>query len=344
MTRLPHIRPSALPKLDLQPCFVGAGGEASEAAKRGTAIDKVWRTVLDCKPIDWDEFGWLTNEDWDAIVWAVEEARAFCGDSHIETNEEKTQFTHPYFLNPFTADGVCTEKRIILDLKTGQLRSYRAQLAAYCLALMTETWTEKAAGVAIFCDQRESVHYEFTFKEANEYVTAIIDAVLARKPDEFTPGEYCGWCANADTCPARTQDAEGALALVATEEKSLAAMREHILSDPARMGEFWRQYKLFEKEIADPIGKAIKEQLDAGSTIPGWRIRYDSGREFFDAEAISAVANEITTEELITLLGAKCSGKTFREFCAVKGLAVPEQFARTGAQIAKLMPEKKKKG
>jgi len=184
-------------------------------------------------------------------------------------------------------------------------------------------------------------------------VEGIINRTVAREVNDYYPGEYCGWCKYADTCPARVQPAKDALSVVENvyriqlqgEGDTLSAMREAILSEPARLGAFWAQYKLFEKEIADPVGKALKAELDAGVEIPGWKIRYDAGREFFDAEALRHIAGLglIHTEELITLMGGKVSGRAFREFCAVKDLAVPEQLARSGAPIAKLMPEKPKK-
>lgn len=337
-----YIRPSALPKLEAQPCFVGASGEASEAAQRGTFLDAAWRHILGARGnVFWAND--TPNEDREAVEWAVAEAKKICGGEHIETDEEKTRFVHPLFANPFTADGICESRGIVIDLKTGQLRSYKAQLAAYCLALMDRTFSDAATGVALFCDQREAIHYAFSYAEAQEYVTSIIDAVVARKADDYTPGDYCGWCMFADTCPARTEPTEQAIELVSrTEEKSIAAMREAILATPESLGRFWTQWRLFEKEIAKPIGDAMRERLDGGAEIPGWRIQYDKPREFFDSEAIEEIAKSITTDELITLLGAKVSGKAFREFCAVKGLAVNEAAARSGAPIAKIMPEKKK--
>jgi CRISPR/Cas system-associated exonuclease Cas4 (RecB family) len=356
MTYRDHIRPSALPKLDAQPCFVGAGGEASAAAQRGTAMDKAWRALLSgnfgkAEDYVYGDNQTLTTEDWDSVVWAAEEAKRICGEGYIETSEGRTQFQHPLFANPFTADGVCFDRGIILDLKTGQLRSYKAQLAAYCLALMTETWTQRASGVAIFCDQRETVHYDFTYAEAKGLVEDIINRTVAREVNDYTPGDYCGWCKYADTCPARVQPAKDALAVVesldcitvTSEGDTLSNIREAILADPARLGAFWAQYKLFEKEIAKPVGEAMRERLDAGAEIPGWKIRYDAGREFFDWEALWKMSAACTPEELITLMGGKVSGRAFREFCAVRGLAVPEQLARSGAPIAKLMPEKPKK-
>jgi hypothetical protein len=125
---------------------------------------------------------------------------------------------------------------------------------------------------------------------------------------------------------------------------SLSELRENLLADPIRLGEFWKRYKLFEKEIAKPVGEAMRAKLDAGENIPGWRIQYEKGREYFDSEALAQMSTACTPEELITLMGGKVSGKTLREFCAVKGLTVNEAMARSGAPIAKLMPEKKKKG
>jgi CRISPR/Cas system-associated exonuclease Cas4 (RecB family) len=348
MTYRDHIRPSALPKLDAQPCFVGAPGEASEAAQRGTAMDKAWRALLSgnfgkAEDYVYGDGQTLTTEDWDSVVWAADEAKRICGDGQIETSEFRTAFVHPLFVNPFTADGVCFDKGIVLDLKTGQLRSYKAQLAAYCLALMTETWTQKASGIAIFCDQREVVHYDFTYAEAKGIVEDIINRTVERDPNDYTPGDYCGWCKYADTCPARVGPASGALEAIESDTRSLSELREAVLADPVRLGEFWAKYKLFEKEIAEPVGKALKAKLDAGEEIPGWRIRYDAGREFFDSEALSQMSTTCTPDELITLMGGKVSGRAFREFCAVKGLAVNEALARSGAPIAKLMPEKPKK-
>jgi CRISPR/Cas system-associated exonuclease Cas4 (RecB family) len=334
-----YIRPSALPKLEAQPCFVGSKGPASDAAARGTLIDTAWRKAI---AGDWRDLFALPQEDRDAAEWAVHAAQDICGTSTIITDECQTKFRHPYFQNEFTADALCPEKRIVIDLKTGQLRSYKAQLAAYCLALMTENWTTKATGIALFCDQREVIHYEFSYEDAKTYVTSIIDAAVNRAADDYTPGDYCGWCAFADTCPARTEPTDQALTLVtSTPEKSLASMREQLLADPVKLGEFWRQYKLFEKEIAKPISEAMRAKLDNDETVPGWRIRYDAGREYFDSEAIAEIAKACTSEELITLLGAKVSGKSFREFCAVKGIEINEAWARSGAPIAKLMPEKK---
>jgi hypothetical protein len=333
-----HIRPSALPKLEQQPCFVGKSGEASDAAQRGTKLDLAWRTQIATGIVD----DTLSPEDQAAVSWAVDKAHEVCGGAEIFTDEGRTTFVHSSFVNKFTADGVCHEKKIILDLKTGQLRSYKAQLAAYCLALMEDDWTSEAEGVAIFCDQREAIHYKFTLDEAHSYVDSIIDAVVNRPSDVFYPGEYCGWCANGDACPARVKDAEQALQVI-TSDVSLSEIRERILATPEALGEFWRQYKLFEKEIVKPVAEKLRERLDAGEQVPGWRIRYDAPREYFDSEAIEEIAYEITTPELITLLGAKVSGKAFREFCAVKGLPINEAQVRTGAPIAKIMPVKTKR-
>jgi hypothetical protein len=187
------------------------------------------------------------------------------------------------------------------------------------------------------------VHYEFTYAEAKAIVEDIINRVETRRPDDYTPGDYCGWCKYADTCPARVQPAKDALEAIESDTRSLSELREAVLADPVRLSEFWAKYKLFEREIAKPVGEAMREMLDAGAEIPGWKIRYDAGREFFDSEALSQMSTTCTPEEIITLMGGKVSGRAFREFCAVKGLAVPEALARSGAPIAKLMPEKPKK-
>ena len=55
------------------------------------------------------------------------------------------------------------------DLKTGQLRNYREQMAAYALGFMDATFRTEWTAHLLFCDQRQLVTHRFTYEEAKAH-------------------------------------------------------------------------------------------------------------------------------------------------------------------------------
>ena len=58
------------------------------------------------------------------------------------------------------------------DLKTGQLRNYREQMAAYALGFMEATFRTEWTSHLLFCDQRQLITHRFTYDEAKALVEA----------------------------------------------------------------------------------------------------------------------------------------------------------------------------
>ena len=332
-----EISPSSLPKLAECALFTGAPG-ASAAAERGTLLDRALRELFIDDPTTFDT---LSAEDKRAVEWGANELRVLSGGYHIETREEYLGMEVPGLSKPGTADAVCVRAKWVADIKTGQVRNYRQQLAAYALACMQEHFTDSWTAHVVYIDQRLRRTYDFTREQAEATVSNLISEASSRTA-EPTPNEYCGWCANADGCRALVRQSSEALALVQSET-SLTEIRDQILSNPVSLSAFAANWKLAEKQIAEPILDALKERLGAGEDIPGWKVTTGAGRQFVEADTIAKAATNVSKETLILALGGKMSADKFRQFCVESGAEVDESAVRSGAPITTLRQIKNKK-
>lgn len=327
-----ELTPSMAPKLAECAVFVGAHG-ASAAAERGTAIDRAIRLAMngDIEPMEQ-----LAGEDRDSAKWGMRTLRQLSGGERVETREEYLSMAVPGLSKLGTADAICKRARWVADIKTGQVRNYREQLAAYALACMEDNFAESWTGHVVYVDQQLVRSYDFTREEAEATTQRWISAATSpfARP---TPCEYCNWCANKDKCSALVLQSKAALADVdATNKDTLTIIKDRILADPLKLSDFAKRFKFFEKEIAEPLVDALKERLAAGDEIPGWKVSTSAGREYVEAEAIAKASEGVSKETLILALGGKMTGAKFRQFCADGGVEVDESAIKSGAPITTL--------
>ena len=125
------LRPSMLPKL--QKCGHYRPDVAGEAAERGTLIDFAFRDAInEC----WGRAQQLSDEDLEAVTWAVHTARAYAGGALLVSDERDLKVSALGLTG--TADLLCSAGLWSADLKTGQKRDYIAQQAAYALGFMDD--------------------------------------------------------------------------------------------------------------------------------------------------------------------------------------------------------------
>lgn len=314
------LRPSNLPKLALCACYE-SNPDAGPAAARGTLLDSVFRRRMQG---DKSDDSVVAKDDLDAVDWAVNTLRAIAGTAETLTDEERCRVRCLSLIG--TADAWVPELGLSADLKTGQIRNYREQMAAYALGFMDETFRPEWTAHLLFCDQRQLVTHRFTYDEATEIVTEII----ARFHDfgkEPTVCEYCSWCAKAETCPARV--ALAAKALVPTEP---AFNFDVVLADNDKLGAFLTACSVLD-DFRERAEEAAKKRLVAGDKIPGWSLSSRKGAEFIYHDAVGRYMKQFGFGAVLAAYGNLSAAK-FRQLWAEKMPAdapFPEDLIQRGA-------------
>jgi len=332
-----EISPSMLPKLASCPVFVGASG-ASEAAERGTRIDAAIRNDIigDVRPVMESE------EDERATDWGVAKLMELANGHPIETREEYLQMDVPGLSRPGTADAVCVGAKWVADIKTGQIRNYREQLMAYSLACMDATWEDKWTAHVVYVDQQAVRSYEFTREQAERIVqdvTGMATSPLAQP----VPSEYCDWCANKDRCKALVLQSKTALADIdATNRDTLTIIRDRILADPLKHSDFVSRFKWFAKEFGEPLTDALKNRLQAGEEIDGWKLTNAAQRRYVEPADAIKVISQVGPERAFMLAGGKISADAFLEVAAEVGIDNPEKLVKSAPGTPQMRQVKKK--
>jgi hypothetical protein len=207
-----------------------------------------------------------------------------------------------------------------MDLKSGQIYDYSAQMAAYALGLMQmrfeQTWTTHL----LFCDQRKLVTHEWTYKSASDLVRSIL-ANVGTAPAE---NDYCGWCAKSLTCPARVASKDAALVTVAglaptVQDEGFLAL----LNDPDRLGEFLAACSTLD-DFRDAAKDKARGLLEAGVRVHGWRLQKPRASAYVDADVVARAVEEgiIGAGDAIRA-GGSLSGKKAEALWSAAGHELP---------------------
>ena len=296
------LRPSNLPKLAVCPCYE-SNPVAGPAAERGTLLDTAFRAEL----LQTDErlqlADKLTADEIAAVAWAVSIVRAMAGCERVLAHEDDCRVEALGL--PGTADAIVPTRLMHFDLKTGLIRNYREQMAAYALGLMGAHFASEWTCHLLFCDQREVVTHKFTYEEAHDTVDRVVKA-FHNRDKQPAPCEYCGWCAKAETCPARR-----ALAAEALAAGDPGFDFEAVVSDPEKLGEFLAACAVLD-DFRDRAKKIATKRLKSGGEVPGWRTVTRRGSTFVDCETVGHHIQEIGFGPVLKAYG-NLSANKFRQ-------------------------------
>jgi hypothetical protein len=254
--------------------------------------------------------GDISEEDAKTVLWAVETLKALAGSDPVLTSEESCKIEIARFGMQGTADAIVPSKEILADLKTGQIRNYKEQMAAYALGLMTAHFTDAWTCYLLFCDQRELVTHRFTYNEAKAIVYEVVQG-YNREDKKATPCEYCEWCALSTTCAARVDQALAPLGVAAEASPVTTEIFERILNDREKLGDFLTKCKILEKFQEKAENKA-REFIEAGEGIPGWKLGKGRESEFVDARKVYEYRDKLGIGDIFESYGSM-SGNKFRK-------------------------------
>jgi len=315
------IRHSSLPKLALCGQYEGAPG-TSPAAERGTKLDAAFRHAWTTGEFpDWE----LAEEDAEAVRWAIDQCiRLGGGADGLTTEEDKCRILTGGFEHRGTADGVAVRGRWLVDLKSGQIYDYRAQMAAYALGLMQQHFEQAWDTHLLFCDQRQTVVHRWTYASASELVRTVL-ANVGTPPVE---NDYCGWCAKSLTCGARVKSMTGALVPVQSKLTPDNDGFLTLLNDPERLGRFLAQCSTLD-DFRDAAKAKARELLEAGQPVHGWRLQKPRASEYVDAEHVAqAVTNGVLGAGDVIRAQGSMSAKKAQALWSAAGAVLPDQIVQ----------------
>ena len=311
------IRHSSLPKLALCGQYEGASG-TSPAAERGTKLDAAFRHAWTTGEFpDWE----LPEDDANALRWAIDQCINLGGARDgLTTDEDRCRILTGGFEHMGTADGVAVRGRWLVDLKSGQVYNYAAQMAAYALGLMQQHFEQEWTTHLLFCDQKQVVTHHWTYQTASELVRTVL-ANVGTPPKE---NDYCGWCAKSLTCGARVKSMTGALVPVQSEITPDNDGFLSLLNDPERLGRFLAQCSTLE-DFREAAKAKARELLEAGHVVPGWRLQKARATEYVDAGHIAHAVQlgQIGATDAILAAGA-LSAKKAEALWSAAGAAMPD--------------------
>lgn len=333
------IRHSLLPKLSACPCFESKAGEAGPAAQRGSALDAAFREAIATGKLNDDK---LSKDDAKAVKWAIKQVQKIAGDEPVIVDEALLKVETPGIEHIGTEDVRIPKKQSSCDLKTGTLRSYKEQMAAYAYGNMEAHFCEEWTCYLVFCDQKEVVEHKFTLEQAKSIVEGILNA-YADPNKQPSRCDYCSWCAKKDVCPQMVKPVVEVNSLMESGA-NLEVLRQEIANDPVRLSRFLQLQKVFESELVKPLKDAAKAKLDAGEELQGWKLSQVKGSEYFDRVAIvsAAIKGKWSMDDLVDALGGTMSGDTFRELCEKYRTPVQEDQAKRKDGFSKMIQDKKK--
>jgi hypothetical protein len=311
-------RHSSLPKLALCGQYEGTPGTASEAAQRGTMLDAAFRQAWETS-----EFPELAEDDAVAVRWAINQCSILTrGGATLKIHEADCKSRNTLMQHEGTADGVSRNGKFHVDLKSGQIYDYEAQMAAYALGFMEEQFESQWTAYLLFCDQQRVVTHHFTYESAK----AIVAGVLANIGTAPKQNEYCAWCSKSLTCPARVESYTAAL----VPAQSGITVQDQgfldLLNDPERLGKFLTACSTLE-DFRDAAKAKSRELLEAKQEVPGWRLQKPRATAYVEAESIVWAFEEgqIGGADAIRALGS-ISAKKAEALWSAAGHQLPERF------------------
>jgi hypothetical protein len=283
-----------------------------------------------------------TSDDKKAVIWAINQVQAIAGDNDIISDESKLKVKTPNIEHEGTEDCRIPSLSVSCDLKSGQVRGYYEQMAAYAYGNMERDFAPEWTCYLIFCDQQKIIKHHFSYDQSKAIVEEVLESAndQGKKP---SPCEYCKWCANSQTCQALAVAANDTLEIVDNDiQANLAQLKEFLAADPERLSVFLKKASIFNSELVDWAKDLIRERLTNNEPVVGYKLQNSKGIEYCDAETIYSATQECSVEDIIELFGGKIKANELREFAEKRG--IPFNFpAYRSKDIIRMVEDKPKK-
>lgn len=328
------LRPSALPKLAACPKYE-SDPVSGPAAERGTLLDKAFRAILagqDPPQIDAD--------DRLSVDWAVRTVRLLSGDDPVISDEAELRVEMLGMEG--TADAACPPRLTTFDLKSGEVRNYLEQMAAYAIGFMDKYFADAWTCQLIYLDQRLVIRHDFTREQAEQIVLAVKASVLDPQA-VATPCEYCDWCRLRYSCWTRL---EGVAWWAGSDPATIDWDAE--LADAVKLAQILDLFQIITKEggLNDMARARALDMLKNGIEVPGYALRNRAGSEFVNPNNVGHHIQALGFDVVLRAYGNLSAKKFLAAWQEKKpGTEPPADIIETGpgCQFVAAVPKKKAK-
>lgn len=169
---------------------------------------------------------------------------------------------------------------LIIDWKTGQMHKfYEWQIAGYMMAVRDAYPKYTVKGLIAYPNDEETRGITLSYQQCCDMVLSLWEHWQVQ---DFIEGkahinQHCGFCANKPRCPAWLEQAAPAIQLVQTSPMPIIDI-DALRNDPAALGRFMTAYSTLEDLIGEwKLKSVLKDHLETGKEVPGWRLINNSG-------------------------------------------------------------------
>jgi hypothetical protein len=297
-------------------------------------LDRVFRDAWTSGELPRD----LNDEDTAAVQWALGQCIQLGGGADgLVTADDACRVQTAGLEHTGTVDGVAARANWSMDLKSGQIYDYSAQMAAYALGLMQMRFEQQWTTHLLFCDQKRVVTQVWTY----EYASALVKGILANVGTAPRENDYCGWCAKSLTCPARVASKDSALVTVAglaptVQDEGFLA----VLNDPIQLGKFLAACSTLD-DFRDAAKDKARGLLEAGVKVHGWRLQKPRASEYVEAEHVAQAVTSgvIGAGDAIRAQGS-ISAKKAEALWSAAGAVLPDELVQRKVGQAPLVQAK----
>lgn len=291
----PTLAPSAFPALAKCAQYQGSltvGAAAIRGTRIGATVEEILTGQKQEEAFDLNE---INPDVAIEIAWTRTALEAIYGDFvELEVEEEVAILDDEFREVTFgTADYY--RYGHLADLKTGEKRSYREQMAALSLGFMDRDGLETMTVSLLWSRFQEVETWTWSRAEVEAIVWPIIHAVRASLPP--VPNPYCSWCRKKETCSARTR-AVSNLPLNIPTSGDLKAHMDAI--SPAERAHLIRQIQIAKKWCED-AETSIEDWFlsdPEAHAIEGYTLGKTSPKRAWANEATAAIALQTKALEM----------------------------------------------
>lgn len=273
----PTLAPSSWPGLDKCACFRPDKSE-TKYSRHGNDEHAILANLLRGLPVEWSTVDQTEREN---IEWAFEYIKL---NSHSKIHVEERgrllddNFEQITFGRIDAWSFACLNDQSAVDLfdyKSGQMRDYRAQLIAYALILLEKLGCQRCRVHCVYGRFRRVQKFEITRQDAWDWVNRFLAQV--RDPSKSPVAcDYCAFCADRLTCPARIQQVNA----IAKGRPDWALENYHSsqITDPKEMSKALKLARRIKDWCEAVEYHARKMALEKGMSLPGFKVQNRAGR------------------------------------------------------------------